>query len=177
MERSISSCVALGFWKIVTSPGISNAFHTPYFRHGWCSSSSTGSVDNSDHCNFGSVCGSVCIGCSSHGTKFLKSFFTFVCLELDLGIVTASLSLVSINVLPTLKSPSTRRELGDVRSILTATSLHDSSCSVVLDSALPPNHHTCTLLEVGRYQDRTERINTLEESFVFDRKYGNFYRP
>ena len=28
MERSISSFAALGFWKIVTSSGISYAFHT-----------------------------------------------------------------------------------------------------------------------------------------------------
>ena len=48
----------------------------------------------------------------------------------------------SSNGLLTIMSPAIRRELGDVRSILTATTSHDSSFSVVLDSALPPNHHT-----------------------------------
>lgn len=39
----------------------------------------------------------------------------------------------------TMISPAIRRELGDVRSILTATSSHESPVSVV---SVPPNHHT-----------------------------------
>ena len=47
----------------------------------------------------------------------------------------------SSNGLLTIMSPAIRRELEDVRSILTATTSHDSSFSVVLDST-PRNHHT-----------------------------------